>query len=135
MITHILKTSILLLCFLIVYPIAVHSEPVVRAGPSMFCGEEVEVIGFKENYKETEFMIFQESTESIRPYFILYRNGKTGSWTFAAYNIPNASSKIICLLHGGLTSYILPDIADIKKMVEKQNKGLDKAKKVKEDGI
>ena len=135
MIPHVLKISILLLCFLIVYPITVYSESAVRTGPPMFCAEQAEAIRFKENYKETEFMVFQESTTSNTPYFILYRNGKTGSWTFVAYNIPNAPPKFICLLNGGLTSYILPDIADIKKMIEKQNKGLDKAKNVKEDTI
>lgn len=135
MIVRALKVSILVLCFLIVYPIVVYSQPTVTTGPPMFCGKEVEVIKFKENFKETEFMVFQESTTSSSPYFILFRNGKTGSWTFVAYNIPNTPPKVICLLHGGLASYILPSIEDIKKMVDKQTKGLDEAKKVNEDAI
>ena len=135
MIARVLKISVLVLCFLIVYPIVVYSQPSVRAGPAMYCGNKVEVLPFKDNYKETEFMVFQESADNTKPYYILYRNAKTGSWTFVVYNIPNAPSEIICLLHGGLTSYILPGIEDIKKMVEKQNKGLDKVKKIKEDKI
>lgn len=135
MITHILKISILLLCFLIVYPITVYSESALRAGPPMFCAEQEEAIKFKQNYKETEFMVLQKSTTNNKPYFILYRNAKTGSWTFVAFNIPHAPPKFICLINGGLTSYLLPNIADIKKMIEKQNKGLDKAEEIKEDAI
>jgi hypothetical protein len=55
----------------------------------------------------------------------MHRNAKTGTWTFIAYHIPKAPVGTVCVLNGGLSSYILPDINAIKKMLEKQSQGFD----------
>ena len=37
------------------------------------------------------------------------------------------------MLNGGLASYIIPDAAAVKRMIDKQNKGLDKAKELNDE--
>ena len=73
----------------------------------------------------------EPDTETIDAYHILYRNKNTGTWTLTAYNIPNAPPDIICILQGGLSSYILPDIDAINEMLDKQQEGLDEPLKPK----
>lgn len=74
-------------------------------------------------------MVLPEERKKQGAYFILYRNEKTSTWTFIAYNIPNAPPGIICMLHGGMASYILPSLDEIKKTLDKQKEGFDKPSK------
>lgn len=120
--------------FLLAFSISVaYAQPQQRRGPPILCGQPEDLMKFKENYKEEEFMVLQQKTNSNDPYFILYRNGQTGSWTFLVYNIPSSPPNTICMLNGGLASYIIPDAAAVKRMIDKQNKGLDKAKELNDE--
>jgi hypothetical protein len=94
-------------------------------GPLMACGDIGKMSSFPQKYEETEFMVLQLDKNNINAYHILYRNKNTGTWTLTAYNIPNAPPDIICILQGGLSSYILPDIDAINEMLDKQQEGLD----------
>ena len=94
-------------------------------GPLMACGDIGKMSSFPQKYEETEFMVLQLDKNNINAYYILYRNEKSGAWTFIAFNIPNAPSEFICVLNGGLSSYILPDIDAINEMLDKQQEGLD----------
>lgn len=101
----------------------------IMAGQPMICGKKTDLMSYSTIYKETEFMVFQEELNSQTAYFMLYRNAKTGTWTFVAYNIPNAPPNTVCLLHGGMGSYLLPSIEEIKKTLKKQDKGFDEPNK------
>jgi len=104
----------------------VHAQYRSMPGPSMVCGKQQEMLKFSQGFHEKEFMVLQESrTDGSRPYYIFYRNEKSGTWTIIAYNVPDAPSGVICVISGGLSSHILPDINAIKKMLEKQSQGLD----------
>ena len=119
--------------FLLAFSISVaYAQPQQRRGPPILCGQPDELTKFKEIYKEEEFMVLQQETKGTDPYFILFRNSQTGSWTFMIYNIPNAPPNTICMISGGLASYIIPNKRDIEKMIDKQNKGLDKHKSFKD---
>ena len=104
-------------------------------GPPMACGDIEKMSSFPTKYGETEFMVLQLDTNNVKAYsnlyIILYRNENTGTWTLTAYNIPNAPPDIICILQGGLSSYVLPDIDAIKEMLDKQQEGLDEPLKPK----
>jgi len=104
------------------------------AGPPMVCGKKSELMSYSTVYKETEFMVFQRELNSNTAYFMLYRNAKTSTWTFIAYNIPNAPPNTICVLHGGMGSYIIPSIEEIKKTLKKQDKGFDEPSKPEDAG-
>ena len=115
-----------LLIFIIAYFNIVHAQYRSMPGPSMVCGKQQEMLKFSQGFYEKEFMVLQESrTDGSRPYYIFYRNEKSGTWTIIAYNVPNAPSGVVCVISGGLSSYILPDLPSIKKMLDKQQDGLD----------
>ena len=122
-----------LLVFAMIYANIAYAQPQPRQGPPILCGRSADIMKFQDNYKEEEFMVLQQKQNSNDTYFILFRSSQTGSWTFIAYNIPNAPPDTICMVHGGLSSYIIPDLSDIEKMLDKQNKGLDKAKDLSEE--
>ena len=94
-------------------------------GPPMLCGASQKMLIFAKKFNETELLVLQEDRQNKKPYFVLYRNEKSGTWTFIAYNVPNAPPDIICVLHGGMSSYILPDVKAYKKMWDEQQDGLD----------
>ena len=98
----------------------------VMAGPPMMCGSPKMIVGLSEKFKETEFMVLQTDKENSGPYYVLYRNVNTGTWSMIAFNVPNAPPDIICMVKGGYSSYILPDLKEINKMLKKQENGLDK---------
>ena len=133
---QILKILVLNLCGIVFFAVSLCSivffADTVSAqtlpGPPMVCGNKNKIIKLPQSYNETEFMVLQKDRTSGRPYFILYRNVKSGAWTLMVYGIPNAPSEITCVLNGGLSSYILPDLNAIKNMLKKQNDGLDEAK-------
>ena len=126
-------TLLFTIIFAMIYASVAYAQPQQRRGPPILCGQPVDLMKFKENYKEEEFMILQQKTNSNDPYFILYRNWQTGSWTFLVYNIPSSPPNTICMINGGLSSYIIPDKIEIEKMIDKQNKGLDKAKELNDE--
>ena len=118
--------KILLLSFCsIAFFNSVAASSQVMTGPPMICGKKTDLMSHAKIYKETQFMVFQEERTNEKAYFVLHRNAKTGTWTFIAYNIPDAPPGIICVLHGGMASYILPNIEEIKKMLKKQDSGFD----------
>jgi hypothetical protein len=100
-------------------------------GPPMMCGDIKDLQKFPEKYEETEFMVLQLDQKNVDTYHILFRNKNTGTWTLTAYNVPNAPPDVSCILQGGLSSYILPDIDAVKEMLNKQHKGLDEPLKPK----
>ena len=126
---QIIKTILLSFCAIGFFSNNTLAQSTSVPGPPMFCGKKDKLITLSQRYNETEFMVLQEDKTSERPYYILYRNEKSGAWTFVVYNIPNAPSEFICVLSGGLSSYILPDLNSIKKMLKKQKDGLDEPKK------
>ena len=120
----------IVLVFIIIFGTAyfniVHAQHRPMPGPPMICGKQQEMLNFSQKFYEKEFMVLQESSKDAnRPYYILYRNKNSGSWTIIVYNIPNAPSGFVCVTNGGLSSYILPDLPSIKKMLNKQSEGLD----------
>ena len=127
-----LKILILSLCILAFFTSTALAQ--VVAGPPMICGKKSDLMSYSTIYKETEFMVFQERLDSNAAYFMLYRNAKTSTWTFIAYNIPNAPPNTICVLHGGMGSYIIPSIEEIKKTLKKQDKGFDEPNKPEDAG-
>ena len=99
----------------------------VMAGPPMMCGATEMIMDMSvHKFKETEFMVLQTDKENSGPYYVLYRNVNTGTWSMIAFNVPNAPPDIICMVQGGYSSYILPDLKEINKMLKKQENGLDK---------
>ena len=104
----------------------------VMAGPPMMCGATEMIMDMSvHKFKETEFMVLQSDRKNQEPYYILFRNEKSGTWTIIAYNVPSAPPDIACVTQGGLDSYNLPDINAIKKMLNKQEDGLDEPTKPK----
>ena len=104
----------------------------VLPGPPMICGDQADILSkFSGFFNETEFMVLQSDRKNQEPYYILFRNEKSGTWTIIAYNVPSAPPDIACVTQGGLASYILPDINAIKKMLDKQEDGLDEPTKPK----
>ena len=99
----------------------------VMAGPPMMCGATEMIMDMSvHKFKEIEFMVLQSDKENKGPYYILYRNEKTGTWSVVAFNVPKAPPGIICVIQGGYASFILPDLNAIKHMLEKQKNGFDK---------
>jgi len=48
----------------------------------------------------------------------------TGSWTVVAYNVPNLSPSYSCIMLSGNSSFILPDMKELQKALDKQKEGL-----------
>ena len=124
---QILKILVLNLCSIGFFATIASAQ--FMSGPPMLCGKQNAILGHPTTFKETPFMVLPEERKKQGPYFILYRNEKTSTWTFIAYNIPNAPPGIICMLHGGMASYILPSLDEIKKTLDKQKEGFDKPSK------
>ena len=104
----------------------VSAEVEVRQGPPIVCDTHKETIKSMDTYKEEDFTILIQTTPDSL-YFILYRNIETGSWSVLAYNIPHLSEGQVCLMLGGHSSFIIPDIEQMKDIINKQNKGLIKS--------
>jgi hypothetical protein len=95
-------------------------------GPPIVCGKSSEITESINKYEEEDFIVLMQSTpEAV--YFILYRNISTGAWSVIAYNTPHLSAEHACLMLGGHNSFIIPDIEQMKDIIDKQNKGLDKS--------
>ena len=95
-----------------------------RTGPPIYCGDPDKMKKGLTEYSEEQVIILVQTTPD-KIYLILYRNMNTGSWSIISYNVPNIDPKFSCLMLGGHSSFILPDIKEIEKMLGKQNKGLD----------
>ena len=95
---QIIKTILLSFCAIGFFSNNTLAQSTSVPGPPMFCGKKDKLITLSQRYNETEFMVLQEDKTSERPYYILYRNEKSGAWTFIVYNIPNAPSEFICVL-------------------------------------
>jgi hypothetical protein len=126
---QILKLLTISLCGIVLFSTAPLAQ--MMPGPPMMCGDIKDLQKFPEKYEETEFMVLQLDQKNVDTYHILFRNKNTGTWTLTAYNVPNAPPDVSCILQGGLSSYILPDIDAVKEMLNKQHKGLDEPLKPK----
>lgn len=126
---QILKLLPISLCGIVLFSTAPLAQ--MMPGPPMMCGDIKDLQKFPEKYEETEFMVLQLDQKNVDTYHILFRNKNTGTWTLTAYNVPNAPPDVSCILQGGLSSYILPDIDAVKEMLNKQYKGLDEPLKPK----
>jgi hypothetical protein len=126
---QILKLLPISLCGIVLFSTAPLAQ--MMPGPPMMCGDIKDLQKFPEKYEETEFMVLQLDQKNVDTYHILFRNKNTGTWTLTAYNVPNAPPDVSCILQGGLSSYILPDIDAVKEMLNKQHKGLDEPLKPK----
>ncbi len=126
---QILKLLTISLCGIVLFSTAPLAQ--MMPGPPMMCGDIKDLQKFPEKYEETEFMVLQLDQKNVDTYHILFRNKNTGTWTLTAYNVPNAPPDVSCILQGGLSSYILPDIDAVKEMLNKQYKGLDEPLKPK----
>ena len=99
-------------------------QPQMRGGPPIYCGlNKIINLGITK-YNETEFSVLTKTTPN-ETYFILFRNLNTGSWTVVAYNVPNLSPKYSCIMLSGNSSFILPDMKELQKALDKQKEGLD----------
>jgi hypothetical protein len=121
---QILKLLPISLCGILIFSTASLSQ--MMPGPPMMCGSPDMVVGLSEKFKENEFMVLQTDKANAGPYYVLYRNTNTGTWSMIAFNVPNAPPDIICMVQGGYSSYILPDLKEINKMLKKQEDGLDR---------
>tara|TARA_R110000787_G_scaffold81864_2_gene177349 strand:- start:1561 stop:2040 length:480 start_codon:yes stop_codon:yes gene_type:complete len=97
----------------------------MRSGPPIYCGHKEIIDTSLRKIKETEFSVLTNMNPA-ELYFILFRNFNTGSWTIVAHNAPNIPAEHSCIMFSGYTSYILPDIEELQKTLDKQKKGLDK---------
>ena len=98
-------------------------RPQMRGGPPIYCGlNKIINLGITK-YNETEFSVLTKTTPN-ETYFILFRNLNTGSWTVVAYNVPNLSPKYSCIMLSGNSSFILPDMQELQKALDKQKEGL-----------
>lgn len=118
---------LLIIVFFIVYMNTISSSvaQVKMPGPPMFCGNNQKLKEVLSEYKEEELIVLLKDNE-INTYYILFRNSETSSWTILLYNIPGALSNLVCLTSGGEKSFILPDIQELKEMIDRQEKGFKK---------
>lgn len=119
---QILKILLCSFCFISVSAKASKLLP----GPPMICGDKKITGKTYEGYEETTFLILQQRENDLTPYYVLYRNKDTGSWTLIAHNIPKMPTSISCILNGGLFSSIMSDKTEVVEMLNKQVEGLDK---------
>ena len=120
---------VFLIIFSVMYSSVTYSQESITPvqGPTMFCGDKLDLEKTLSNYKEQEFIILWGgalTAESI--YYILNRNINTGSWSLIAYNIQNAPKNVACLMSGGSKSFLAPDINALENMLKKQKEGYDK---------
>ena len=120
---------VFLIIFSVMYSSVTYSQESITPvqGPTMFCGDKLDLEKTLSNYKEQEFIILWGgalTAESI--YYILNRNINTGSWSLIAYNIQNAPKNVACLMSGGSKSFLAPDISALEYMLKKQKEGYDK---------
>jgi len=102
----------------------VYAQEGLRSGPPIYCGDPDKMLEGLTNYNEEQMMILVQ-TSPDKLYFILYRSIDTGSWSVIAFNVPNVPTNLSCLMLGGHSSFILPDVKELEEMLNKQNKGLD----------
>lgn len=97
-----------------------------QQGPPIVCGKISEIGESIDKYEEEHFVVLMQSTpEAV--YFILYRNISTGAWSLIAYNTPHLPAETACLMLGGHSSFIIPDLKQMKDIINKQDKGLEKS--------
>lgn len=123
---------ILLLLFAISYSPVAYSQEISKntivpmQGPAMYCGDKNNLKNTLDKYKEQEFVALTGHVLSNdNPYYILYRNFNTGSWSLIVYNVRNAPKDVACLMSGGEKSFVVPDIKALTEMLNKQDKGFD----------
>ena len=98
-------------------------QPQMRSGPPIYCGTKKIIHSGIRKFEETELSVLTKSNpEGL--YFILFRSFNSGSWTIVAYNVPNLSPEYSCIMFSGNSSYILPDIKELQKSLDKQKEGL-----------
>jgi hypothetical protein len=99
-------------------------QPQLRSGPPIYCGMKAVIEGTVRKFKEAELSVLAKlNPEGL--YFILFRNLNTGSWTIVAHNVPNIPSSYSCIMLSGNSSFILPDMKELQKALDKQKEGLD----------
>tara|TARA_R100000656_G_scaffold6335_1_gene7659 strand:- start:477 stop:860 length:384 start_codon:yes stop_codon:yes gene_type:complete len=91
------------------------------SGPPIFCDKEISLKKALAEYKEENFLVLLQGPSEPAS-FILHRNMNTGSWSIVAYNVVPDK---VCLMLGGHSSFILPDIKQVNKMLKRQDKGLE----------
>lgn len=117
---------ILLTGFIIVF-FAKNAEALqAQQGPPVICGQSSDLLKTINEYEEEDFIVLMQTTPDST-YFILYRNIETGAWTVIAYNTPHLSSETACLMFGGQSSFIVPNLKQMKDIINKQDKGLEKS--------
>jgi len=118
---------IIMLTFILTVFLAKNVEALqAHQGPPIICGEISEVDESIDKYKEEHFVVLMQTTPDST-YFVLYRNITTGAWSLIVYNTPHLSSETACLMLGGHSSFIIPDLKQMKDIINKQDKGLEKS--------
>ena len=118
---------IVMLTFILTVFLAKQAEALqAHQGPPVICGQSSDLLKTINKYEEEDFVVLMQTTPDST-YFVLYRNITTGAWSVIAYNTPHLSPDIACLMFGGHSSFIIPDLEQIKDIINKQDKGLEKA--------